>query len=358
MRPLLSRLASCVAAAGALTLSTAGTALADDPPVSPSPSPSPTAAPLVTYAPGSVVTVTGRLSTLQRTLMTLDVSGMDRASAQAAFDGQFQLLQTRSVSLRASRAQATGVSFRVRLADFEPGGAQDTPPLGDPHTDGRTNAPTFVINIGLMKYHDFAKSAVKRVELKAINARAQLDTKKGVIFRAGRPAATLDTVKLPREVLDGFARGYNKLRVVQTAARYSGTQNQNIILIHTVANSLDYYIKGKKVKHLVVATGQAGYPTPHGLFHVIKKDPAPSWYNPHDDWSQSLPDVIGPGPNNPLGTRALQLDAPGILIHGIPLEENATLGQNASHGCIRVKRENIEALYPTVPVGTLVVIVS
>ena len=358
MRPLLSRVALCVATAGALTLSAAGTALADDPPIGPSPSPSPTAAPIVTYPPGSVITVTGRLATLRRTLMSLDIGGMDRSSAQAAFEGQFQLLQSRNVSLLASRARATGVSFRVRLADFEPGGAQATPQLGDPHTDGRTNAPTFEITIGVTKYTSFAKSAAKRVALTAINARAQLDKKKGVVFLAGRPAAALDTVKLPKEVLDGFARGSNKLRVVQTPAPYSGTQNQNIILIHTVANSLDYFIKGKRVRHLVVATGQAGYPTPHGLFHVIKKDPAPSWYNPHDDWSKDLPDVIGPGPNNPLGTRALQLDSPGILIHGIPLSENATLGQNASHGCIRVQRENIEALYPTVPVGTLVVIVS
>ncbi|HVU72630.1 MAG TPA: L,D-transpeptidase [Mycobacteriales bacterium] len=355
MRPLLTRVALCAATAGALALSATGTALADDPPIGPSPSPSPT---VITYAPGSVVTVVGRLSTLSRAIMQLDVSGMDQSSAQAAFDGQFQLLQTRTIPLSAHRTNATGVGFYVHLADFEPGGAQATPQLGEPHTDGRANAPTFTVNIGLTKYKAFAQKAAKAVALKAINARAQLDAKKGVIFLAGRPAAALDTVRLPREVLDAFARGYNRLRVIQTAAQYSGTQNQNIILIHTAANTLDYFIKGKKVKHLVVATGQAGYPTPHGLFHVIRKDPAPSWYNPHDDWSKDLPDVIGPGPNNPLGTRALQLDAPGILIHGIPLEENATLGQNASHGCIRVKRENIEALYPTVPVGTLVVIVT
>ena len=43
----------------------------------------------------------------------------------------------------------------------------------------------------------------------------------------------------------------------------------------------------------------------------------PSWHNPAPDgWGADMPLVIPPGPGNPLGTRALALNAPGILIHG------------------------------------------
>jgi lipoprotein-anchoring transpeptidase ErfK/SrfK len=313
---------------------------------------------VTTYPTGSTVTAVAHLATLRKTLLTLDISGMDQSSAQTAVDGQLQVLQERVVTLFASRAKATGVSVLVRARDFEPDGTQPAPALDAPRTDGQPNLTTIPLTFGVDRYRKLVARASKLIALPALNARAQLDKKRGVIFIPGRPAAALDTTRLAAELLTGLANGLARLKVIQTAPTYSGTQNRNIILIHTVANTLDYFVMGKRVRHLIVATGQAGYPTPHGLFHVIRKDPAPSWYNPHDDWSKDLPDVIGPGPNNPLGTRALQLDAPGILIHGIPLEENATLGQNASHGCIRVKRENIEALYPLVPVGTLVVIVS
>lgn len=52
----------------------------------------------------------------------------------------------------------------------------------------------------------------------------------------------------------------------------------------------------------------------------------------------------------------LALDSPGILIHGIPANEDATLGSNASHSCVRVQRAVVEALHPTIPVGTPVLI--
>jgi hypothetical protein len=67
-----------------------------------------------------------------------------------------------------------------------------------------------------------------------------------------------------------------------------------------------------------------------------------------------LPPVIDPGPNNPLGTRALYLNSPGIRIHGT--SNSASIGTYASHGCIRMLISDSEELYPLVPVGTRVII--
>ncbi len=67
-----------------------------------------------------------------------------------------------------------------------------------------------------------------------------------------------------------------------------------------------------------------------------------------------MPAYIPPGPGNPLGTRALYLNAPGIRIHGT--YNSASIGTYASHGCIRMLIGDSEALFPLVPVGTKVII--
>jgi len=83
----------------------------------------------------------------------------------------------------------------------------------------------------------------------------------------------------------------------------------------------------------------------------------PTWYNNGSDWAKNMPATIGPGPGNPLGTRALYLNAAGIRIHGIPSSEDWSIGSAASHGCMRMHRWDAEDLYPRVPVGTRVIIV-
>jgi len=50
-----------------------------------------------------------------------------------------------------------------------------------------------------------------------------------------------------------------------------------------------------------------------------------------------------------MGTRRLEL-GDGYGIHGTDHPE--TIGQSVSHGCVRMRNEDIEKLYPMVPVGT------
>jgi lipoprotein-anchoring transpeptidase ErfK/SrfK len=69
-----------------------------------------------------------------------------------------------------------------------------------------------------------------------------------------------------------------------------------------------------------------------------------------------MPAYIPPGPSNPLGTRALNLDASGIRIHGTT--QDWSIGHAASHGCMRMHRWDVEELYELVEVGTPVIITS
>ena len=106
-----------------------------------------------------------------------------------------------------------------------------------------------------------------------------------------------------------------------------------------------------------VAAGQPAYPTPPGEWTVINKAVNPTWTNPAPDgWGAGMPAFIPGGPGNPLGTRALYLDAPGIRIHGT--SDPGSIGNYASHGCIRMLPDDVEELFDIVPIGTPVFITS
>ncbi len=55
------------------------------------------------------------------------------------------------------------------------------------------------------------------------------------------------------------------------------------------------------------------------------------------------PKVVKPGPENPLGTRAIYLSLPGYLLHGT--NKPWGVGMRVSHGCIRLYPEGIESLF-------------
>jgi lipoprotein-anchoring transpeptidase ErfK/SrfK len=105
------------------------------------------------------------------------------------------------------------------------------------------------------------------------------------------------------------------------------------------------------------AVGTAAHPTPNGKWKVTNKVKNPSWHNPGSAWAANMPSYIGPGPNNPLGTRAIYINASGIRMHGIPASENWSIGHRASHGCMRMLRSSVEDFYPRVKVGITVWII-
>jgi lipoprotein-anchoring transpeptidase ErfK/SrfK len=129
------------------------------------------------------------------------------------------------------------------------------------------------------------------------------------------------------------------------------------IVVHVETNMLYLYDHFKIIRRYHVATAMQGFVTPDGAWEVVRKAENPTWYNPAPDtWGKDEPLIIPGGPGNPLGTRALYLDAPGIRIHGTP--SDSSIGSWASHGCVRMHISESEALYPLVPVGTPVFIVG
>jgi lipoprotein-anchoring transpeptidase ErfK/SrfK len=132
------------------------------------------------------------------------------------------------------------------------------------------------------------------------------------------------------------------------------------IVIKRASNKLVLYRpggpKGMKVKRTFgVATGQASYPTPLGSFEIVRMQRNPWWLPPDSDWAKDAK-PIPPGPGNPLGTRWMGLNSPGVGIHGTP--DAASIGYSASHGCIRMLVPEAEWLFERVELGTPVYILD
>ena len=93
-----------------------------------------------------------------------------------------------------------------------------------------------------------------------------------------------------------------------------------------------------------------------GTTRVVSKRQHPEWRPTAGMRAKNpgLPAVVKAGPRNPLGTRAIYL-ADGLLrIHGT--NDPSSIGTNASSGCFRMYREDVEELYEMVQPGTPVIV--
>ena len=167
----------------------------------------------------------------------------------------------------------------------------------------------------------------------------------------------IDVEASKRAVMDGVALGDGTVRLVARPVKAASDPTlSKVILVRAGENKLYLYENGQIVKSWPVATGASGYLTPQGVWRITDKITNPSWHNPGSAWARGLPAVIGPGPNNPLGTKALRLDAPAILIHATA--NTGSIGYSESHGCIRMTEADEAELFSMVPVGTRVAVVQ
>jgi L,D-transpeptidase ErfK/SrfK len=141
------------------------------------------------------------------------------------------------------------------------------------------------------------------------------------------------------------------------------------IVVNLPEHRLYYFPKPKKgeipqVITYPVSIGKMDWNTPLGKTRVVDKRKNPTWTPPesvrkeHAERGDPLPPVVKAGPDNPLGLYAMRLGiTPGAyLIHGT--NNPIAVGMAITHGCIRMYPEDIEALFPLVPVNTPVWLVN
>jgi lipoprotein-anchoring transpeptidase ErfK/SrfK len=70
----------------------------------------------------------------------------------------------------------------------------------------------------------------------------------------------------------------------------------------------------------------------------------------------TLPARVEAGPDNPLGTRAMNLGWQYYRIHGI--DNVAKIGRRASNGCIGLYNHNVEEIFEWAVIGTQVRVIG
>ncbi len=142
------------------------------------------------------------------------------------------------------------------------------------------------------------------------------------------------------------------------------------LIINLPEMRLYYFPKSKKngtptVMTFPIGIGRMDWETPLGLSKITEKRKDPTWIPPESikknriaNGDPPLPDIVPPGPDNPLGRYAMRLSigSGSYLIHGTIKPYG--VGMRVSSGCIRLYPEDIENLFDKVPIGTQVNIIN
>lgn len=177
------------------------------------------------------------------------------------------------------------------------------------------------------------------------------DTLGGIGARFGIDAATLaadNALKANATLATGRVLRVDNRHLVPASA------GPGVLVINVPQRILFYEIDGT-IAALPVAVGQADWRTPLRPFTVVRKETNPTWEVPASireearQTGRSLPAVVPPGPNNPLGRFWLGLSIPGVGIHGT--NAPASIYRATTHGCIRVGPDDIAWLFPRVELG-------
>ncbi len=132
----------------------------------------------------------------------------------------------------------------------------------------------------------------------------------------------------------------------------------NVIYINIYETRLYLPIKIDEESYVItfpIGIGTDEAQSPVGEFEISQKRLDPAWIPPESIRKEQpdLPEIFPPGPDNPLGTRAMRLGNTNFLIHGTNKEYG--IGMRVSHGCIRMYNEDVEKLFEVVELGTKVV---
>ena len=132
------------------------------------------------------------------------------------------------------------------------------------------------------------------------------------------------------------------------------------IVIDSDARYLYYVLPGGKAIRYGVAVGEEAMAW-SGVAEVKRMTEWPSWTpTPGEREQLDVPAYVGPGPQNPMGARAMYLYEGNkdtlYRIHGTNQPEY--IGHAISSGCIRMTNEDVIDLYKRVKPGTIVVVLA
>jgi lipoprotein-anchoring transpeptidase ErfK/SrfK len=135
--------------------------------------------------------------------------------------------------------------------------------------------------------------------------------------------------------------GVMLLAAAEALAQDKPAQSTRRIVVSIPDRKLAVLESGKVIRIFPTAVGAPKSPSPSGTFKIVQRLADPTWYPKGK--------IVPPGKTCPIGTRWLGLSVKGYGIHGT--NNPASIGHNASHGCIRLRNRDVEELFGMVSVG-------
>ena len=126
------------------------------------------------------------------------------------------------------------------------------------------------------------------------------------------------------------------------------------LIADTVSKALHYWaVDGADYRLYPTSVPRSPELTKTGYTEIVRKKVGPSW-TPTASMMEHDPSLhpMGPGPDNPLGTRAMYLSWPAYIIHGT--HDTRKIGRRSSSGCIGLFNQQVEELFELCPIGTQV----
>jgi L,D-transpeptidase ErfK/SrfK len=126
-------------------------------------------------------------------------------------------------------------------------------------------------------------------------------------------------------------------------------------MVINVPQRMLFFVREGGTTGYPVAVGRASWPTPLGTFSIATKETNPTWDVPESIRAEalragrSLPLKVPPGPNNPLGAHWMGLSGGSVGVHGTNAPNSVY--QATTHGCIRLRPDDIAAVFAQTPIG-------
>lgn len=306
------------------------------------------------------------------TLAGQDISGMTSAELRALIAGDVSDRLTRPVTVVADGREFT----------FDPTGAisVDEDAMVAAAFEPRRNAafvarlrhdllatplpadvePVYAVDQNMLD--EWTAGVADSVNSKSVNAKVLVDVNMVKVrpSKTGRRVETTEAASVLEQTLtsdDAAGTNTRRISVPVKVLQPKKTEDEigRTIVVDLSERRVRLFDGAKLVKTYPCAIGTPSHPTPAGEWKITLKRYRPTWVNPGSAWAVDMPKSIPPGPGNPLGTRAINLDASGIRFHGT--ENIRSVGTAASHGCMRMYRSHIEDLFERVEVGDKVFVV-
>lgn len=225
------------------------------------------------------------------------------------------------------------------------------------------------LNVELTPEVSYSDAAIVRlidrvratVDRDAIDAKVKMGLS-GPVLEKGRPGLRVNASQLHDRmraaIVSATAQRRLSAKTEKTNPKVTSEQARagykTAMVVNREAFQLTLFKNFKKVKTYDIAVGAVGLETPAGTYNIQNKAVDPAWTKPNSSWvPEAERGEVVPGGTaaNPLKARWLGIFN-GAGIHGIDPSEYGSIGQAASHGCVRMRIPDVKELYDRVDVGT------